>query len=84
MCVQVQEFEQINGYYSVPELIRKPVDPVKSDASPAAAAAAADKNAGGKDAPAAVAVASADKEAAKEGPAEAAKDGEKSPEKEVS
>lgn len=27
----MQEFEQINGYYSVPELIRKPVDPVKAE-----------------------------------------------------
>ncbi|XP_049956227.1 chromodomain-helicase-DNA-binding protein Mi-2 homolog [Schistocerca serialis cubense] len=26
---KVQEFEHINGYYSMPELIRKPVDPVK-------------------------------------------------------
>ncbi|XKL65519.1 hypothetical protein PGB90_008939 [Kerria lacca] len=28
---KVQEFERINGYYSVPELIRKPVDPVKNE-----------------------------------------------------
>lgn len=29
----MQEFEQINGYYSVPELIRKPVDPVKAESA---------------------------------------------------
>lgn len=29
----MQEFEQINGYYSVPELIRKPVDPVKAEST---------------------------------------------------
>lgn len=28
-CLQVQEFEHINGYYSMPEMIRKPVEPVK-------------------------------------------------------
>ncbi|KAJ2952576.1 hypothetical protein O0L34_g6899 [Tuta absoluta] len=27
---KVQEFEHINGYYSMPELIRKPVEPVKT------------------------------------------------------
>lgn len=27
---KVQEFEHINGYYSMPEIIRKPVDPVKN------------------------------------------------------
>ncbi|XP_049867284.1 chromodomain-helicase-DNA-binding protein Mi-2 homolog isoform X1 [Pectinophora gossypiella] len=27
---KVQEFEHINGYYSMPELIRKPVEPVKA------------------------------------------------------
>jgi hypothetical protein len=27
---KVQEFEHINGYYSMPEMIRKPVEPVKS------------------------------------------------------
>lgn len=26
---QVQEFEHINGYYSMPEMIRKPVEPVE-------------------------------------------------------
>jgi chromodomain-helicase-DNA-binding protein 4 len=80
---QVQEFEQINGYYSVPELIRKPVDPVKTDA-PSAVAASADKNAN-KDAPTASAATNTDKDAAKEGSgsAEAPKDGEKAPEKEV-
>ena len=31
---QVKEFEHINGYYSVPELIRKPVDPVKNELAP--------------------------------------------------
>lgn len=29
--IKVQEFEHINGYYSVPELIRKPIDPVKNE-----------------------------------------------------
>lgn len=29
MSLQVQEFEHINGYYSMPEMIRKPVEPVK-------------------------------------------------------
>lgn len=29
MVLQVQEFEHINGYYSMPEMIRKPVEPVK-------------------------------------------------------
>ncbi|XP_066585961.1 chromodomain-helicase-DNA-binding protein Mi-2 homolog isoform X2 [Prorops nasuta] len=28
---KVQEFEHINGYYSMPEMIRKPVEPVKLD-----------------------------------------------------
>ncbi|XP_044598815.1 chromodomain-helicase-DNA-binding protein Mi-2 homolog isoform X3 [Cotesia glomerata] len=28
---KVQEFEHINGYYSMPEMIRKPVEPVKSE-----------------------------------------------------
>ncbi|XP_065202683.1 chromodomain-helicase-DNA-binding protein Mi-2 homolog [Planococcus citri] len=28
---KVQEFEHINGYYSVPELIRKPIEPVKNE-----------------------------------------------------
>lgn len=28
-CFQVQEFEHINGYYSMPEVVRKPVEPVK-------------------------------------------------------
>ncbi|XP_065200189.1 chromodomain-helicase-DNA-binding protein Mi-2 homolog isoform X2 [Planococcus citri] len=28
---KVKEFEHINGYYSVPELIRKPIDPVKNE-----------------------------------------------------
>ncbi|XP_048269214.1 chromodomain-helicase-DNA-binding protein Mi-2 homolog isoform X4 [Bombus terrestris] len=28
---KVQEFEHINGYYSMPEMIRKPVEPVKVD-----------------------------------------------------
>jgi chromodomain-helicase-DNA-binding protein 4 len=28
---QVQEFEHINGYYSMPELVKRPVDPVKPD-----------------------------------------------------
>jgi hypothetical protein len=27
--LQVQEFEHINGYYSMPEMIRKPVEPIK-------------------------------------------------------
>lgn len=27
----MQEFEHINGYYSMPEMIRKPVEPVKID-----------------------------------------------------
>lgn len=27
---KVQEFEHINGYYSMPELIRKPVEPIKA------------------------------------------------------
>ena len=27
----MQEFEHINGYYSMPEMIRKPVEPVKVD-----------------------------------------------------
>lgn len=27
----MKEFEHINGYYSVPELIRKPVDPIKNE-----------------------------------------------------
>ncbi|XP_057326451.1 chromodomain-helicase-DNA-binding protein Mi-2 homolog isoform X2 [Microplitis mediator] len=36
---KVQEFEHINGYYSMPEMIRKPVEPVKTDANAAAAAA---------------------------------------------
>lgn len=27
--MQVQEFEHINGYYSMPEVVRKPVEPVK-------------------------------------------------------
>lgn len=30
---KVQEFEHINGYYSMPEMIRKPVEPVKVDGS---------------------------------------------------
>lgn len=30
---KVQEFEHINGYYSMPEMIRKPVEPVKVDAT---------------------------------------------------
>ncbi|XP_043469159.1 chromodomain-helicase-DNA-binding protein Mi-2 homolog isoform X2 [Leptopilina heterotoma] len=42
---KVQEFEHINGYYSMPEMIRKPVEPVKnvesSDATAAAATSAA-------------------------------------------
>lgn len=38
---KVQEFEHINGYYSMPEMIRKPVEPVKTDANAAAAVAAA-------------------------------------------
>lgn len=32
---KVQEFEHINGYYSVPELVRKPVEPVKPAANAA-------------------------------------------------
>lgn len=86
---QVQEFEQINGYYSVPELIRKPVDPVKLDGSlaiavpvpvPATATATGDKNAVPPAAP------NTDKEAPKESSAESLKEGEKAPakEKEVS
>nr|CAD7601329.1 unnamed protein product [Timema genevievae] len=31
---KVQEFEHINGYYSMPELIRKPVEPIKSGVVP--------------------------------------------------
>jgi hypothetical protein len=27
--LQVQEFEHINGYYSMPEMIRKPIEPIK-------------------------------------------------------
>lgn len=38
---KVQEFEHINGYYSMPELIRKPVEPVKSAAGESAAASPA-------------------------------------------
>ncbi|KAK0098849.1 hypothetical protein PV326_001415 [Microctonus aethiopoides] len=38
---KVQEFEHINGYWSMPEMIRKPVMQVKPDAKGAAAAAAA-------------------------------------------
>lgn len=34
---KVQEFEHINGYYSMPELIRKPVEPVKGAAGESAA-----------------------------------------------
>lgn len=30
--LQVQEFEHINGYYSMPEMIRKPVEPIKTAA----------------------------------------------------
>ncbi|XP_066997701.2 chromodomain-helicase-DNA-binding protein Mi-2 homolog isoform X3 [Anabrus simplex] len=30
---KVQEFEHINGYYSMPELIRKPVEPIKTGIS---------------------------------------------------
>lgn len=34
---KVQEFEHINGYYSMPELVRKPVEPVKGAATESAA-----------------------------------------------
>ncbi|KAF9822298.1 hypothetical protein SFRURICE_017573 [Spodoptera frugiperda] len=34
---KVQEFEHINGYYSMPEMIRKPVEPVKSTTGESAA-----------------------------------------------
>ncbi|XP_011300303.1 chromodomain-helicase-DNA-binding protein Mi-2 homolog [Fopius arisanus] len=37
---KVQEFEHINGYYSMPEMIRKPVEPVKSEGGVTAVAAA--------------------------------------------
>ncbi|XP_008217034.1 chromodomain-helicase-DNA-binding protein Mi-2 homolog isoform X4 [Nasonia vitripennis] len=36
---KVQEFEHINGYYSMPEMIRKPVEPVKTAEGGAAATA---------------------------------------------
>uniref|UniRef100_A0A8D8MGQ8 Chromodomain-helicase-DNA-binding protein Mi-2 homolog n=2 Tax=Culex pipiens TaxID=7175 RepID=A0A8D8MGQ8_CULPI len=36
---KVQEFEHINGYYSMPELIKRPCEPVKNAAGGAAAAA---------------------------------------------
>lgn len=36
---QVQEFEHINGYYSMPELIRKPVDAAVKSAAAAAGVA---------------------------------------------
>ncbi|XP_044007966.1 chromodomain-helicase-DNA-binding protein Mi-2 homolog isoform X3 [Aphidius gifuensis] len=38
---KVQEFEHINGYYSMPEMIRKPVEPVKNDGTATIAAVAA-------------------------------------------
>ncbi|XP_015124257.1 chromodomain-helicase-DNA-binding protein Mi-2 homolog isoform X4 [Diachasma alloeum] len=38
---KVQEFEHINGYYSMPEMIRKPVEPVKSESAAVAATAVA-------------------------------------------
>ncbi|XP_034949736.1 chromodomain-helicase-DNA-binding protein Mi-2 homolog isoform X2 [Chelonus insularis] len=38
---KVQEFEHINGYYSMPEMIRKPVEPVKVEGAAAATTAAA-------------------------------------------
>ncbi|XP_037973931.2 chromodomain-helicase-DNA-binding protein Mi-2 homolog isoform X1 [Plutella xylostella] len=37
---KVQEFEHINGYYSMPELVRKPVEPVKGAGGSAAASPA--------------------------------------------
>ncbi|KAL4714068.1 hypothetical protein ACJJTC_008422 [Scirpophaga incertulas] len=36
---KVQEFEHINGYYSMPELVRKPVEPVKAPGTGESAAA---------------------------------------------
>ncbi|KOB74563.1 putative Chromodomain helicase-DNA-binding protein Mi-2-like protein [Operophtera brumata] len=38
---KVQEFEHINGYYSMPELVRKPVEPVKNAAGESATASPA-------------------------------------------
>ncbi|XP_043270703.1 chromodomain-helicase-DNA-binding protein Mi-2 homolog isoform X3 [Venturia canescens] len=38
---KVQEFEHINGYYSMPEMIRKPVEPVKNEGATTATAATA-------------------------------------------
>jgi hypothetical protein len=34
--LQVQEFEHINGYYSMPEMIRKPIEPIKAGSGAAA------------------------------------------------
>lgn len=36
-CLQVQEFEHINGYYSMPEMIRKPIEPIKPEGTGEAA-----------------------------------------------
>ncbi|KAJ8683101.1 hypothetical protein QAD02_018893 [Eretmocerus hayati] len=49
---KVQEFEHINGYYSMPEMIRKPVEPVKpaeGSAAPAATPAQPSASAGASD-----------------------------------
>ncbi|KAL7288976.1 hypothetical protein TKK_0016934 [Trichogramma kaykai] len=56
---KVQEFEHINGYYSMPEMIRKPVEPVKpADGAATTAAATATPAAPANDAGAATGTAS--------------------------
>ncbi|XP_049291745.1 chromodomain-helicase-DNA-binding protein Mi-2 homolog [Anopheles funestus] len=52
---KVQEFEHINGYYSMPELIKRPCEPVKIAVPVAAAAAAAGTSGEGTSGGAAVA-----------------------------
>ncbi|XP_063377859.1 chromodomain-helicase-DNA-binding protein Mi-2 homolog isoform X1 [Cydia fagiglandana] len=67
---KVQEFEHINGYYSMPELIRKPVEPVKiagaagesAAPSPAPSTATPATSAAPSPAPAAAAAPAADKD----------------------